>query len=401
MNRTQCSRRALEAAPFLMFAALLLLSYAARAATSFTKLYSFPPGTFNDTMPAAGPSVKSPDGTFYGTTPLGGKYAFGSIYKMTAAGKVTTVAEFDGKNGAYPAADLIYGADGSIYGTADQGPKDSSKSIFRMARDGTISTLFKFNGINGDGDVTLIDGRGSWLFGTTSGGGASDKGTVFKVSMAGVLTTLVNFPGIPDGGEQPEGPLTIGPDGNLYGTTTQGGTDLGGTLFRVSSEGLHYSDLVNFSRLTSPFSVLNLVAGRDRFIYGATGYGGVHNQGSIFKLATSGSFETIVRFGADTEGTSPAGPISVGPDGTLYGIAATHQDDAAAASATSKFVSMVYRIASGDKIIPIVKFSSSNADSASFYPSGALMFGPGKTIYGVSQPPSRAKGATIYRIALP
>src|SRR5207237_8260957 len=102
----------------------------------------------------------------YGTTTQGGVSGFGTIFKVTPAGALTTLLNFEESNGAFPAAVLIPGSDGNLYGTT----------------------------------VT----------------GENYNGTVFKVSPNGTFTTLLNFPA--NFASFPGG-LTLGPDGNCYGTS--------------------------------------------------------------------------------------------------------------------------------------------------------------------------------------
>src|SRR5205807_1108721 len=80
----------------------------------------------------------------------------------------------------------------------------------------------------------LIQSTDGNLYGTTSQGGGSDLGTVFKISPNGVLTTLVQFSYAGTKGSQPEADLIEGSDGNFYGTTLQGGANDLGTVFKMT-----------------------------------------------------------------------------------------------------------------------------------------------------------------------
>jgi uncharacterized repeat protein (TIGR03803 family) len=135
----------------------------------------------------------------------------------------------------------------------------------------------------------LIQGADGNLYGTTSGGGTncplppgltSYCGTVFEITPQGALTTIYNFcpeTDCTDGG-QPEGPLVQGTDGNLYGTTSTGGVDGGGTIFRLTAQG-ELTTLYNFDYGSFPSSFsLAVVQATNGDFYGATYGGGITGE---------------------------------------------------------------------------------------------------------------------------
>ncbi|HAO80009.1 MAG TPA: hypothetical protein DCQ92_13765, partial [Verrucomicrobia subdivision 3 bacterium] len=147
------------------------------------------------------------DGNFYGTTAYGGIFnstnkGIGTVFKMTTNGTLTTLVSFNGTNGAVPVAALTLGIDGNFYGTTEGGGSG-------------YGTVFNFYG--------------------TAAYGGSGYGTVFKVTTNGTLTTLVYFNG--SNGANPMAALTLGNDGNFYGTTYGGGGNGQGTVFKVTTNG--------------------------------------------------------------------------------------------------------------------------------------------------------------------
>ena len=80
---------------------------------------------------------------------------------------------------------------------------------------------------------------GTWLYGTTKDGGANGAGAIFRIMPDGTgYLKLKEFGGVPDGAA-PYGPLTI--SGNvLYGTTSAGGINNGGSIFRINNDGTGY-----------------------------------------------------------------------------------------------------------------------------------------------------------------
>ena len=152
-----------------------------------------------------------------------------------------------GSNGNNPPAGLIQGTNGFFYGTTGYGGNFSLNggfgfgTVFRMTSAGALTTLVLFNGINGSYCVGgLVQGNDGNFYGTTAGGGTGGSstggGTVFKMTSTGILTTLVSFNGA--NGNSPQAPLIQGSDGNFYGTTTYGGPNGGGTVFRVTPAGM-------------------------------------------------------------------------------------------------------------------------------------------------------------------
>jgi uncharacterized repeat protein (TIGR03803 family) len=145
---------------------------------------------------------------------------------------IQTLCSFYSTNGTYPSA-LTLGHDGNFYGTTEQGGSAGYGTVFKVTTNGTLTTLAAFNSNNGASPyAALALGNDGNFYGTTFYGGSSGDGTVFKVTTNGTLTTLVSFNGT--NGASPYAALTLGNDGNFYGTTQ--GDDRGrflGTVFRL------------------------------------------------------------------------------------------------------------------------------------------------------------------------
>ncbi|HXJ61990.1 MAG TPA: choice-of-anchor tandem repeat GloVer-containing protein, partial [Verrucomicrobiae bacterium] len=175
-----------------------------------------------------------------------------------------------------------------------------------------------------DGDypgAALTLGRDGNSYGTTFQGGDANRGTVFRLTLTGVYSSLYSLKGVD--GNTPNG-LALGNDGNFYGTTVGeppgGGLNFGswGTVFRVTTNG----DFTTLYRFTGwedggwPFAGLTL--GRDGNLYGVTSLGGSADHGTVFRVTTSGVLTTLVTFTGDN-GSAPTGRLVQGPDGNFYG----------------------------------------------------------------------------------
>ena len=156
------------------------------------------------------------------------------------------------------------------------------------------------------------------LMGLTSNGGPEGRGTAFSIKANN--TNFTTLKGFADWGQSPEGNLLEGPDGNFYGMTPAGGTHKAGTIFRMSPDGaikvLHH--FVNTTDGGSPKGGLTL--GPDGAFYGLTNTGGPNNYGTIFRITTGGAFTMLKSMAPNTEGGNPNENLMFNStDGCFYG----------------------------------------------------------------------------------
>ena len=309
-----------------------------------TTLFSFCSQTdcMDGLYPYAG-LVQAGDGNFYGTTLKGGASSCrynengdgcGTVFKMTPGGNLTTLYSFCAQSncsdGANPAAGLIQGADGSFYGTTSIGGSHDGGTVFKITATGTLTTLYSFcskwNCSDGATPYTsLVQAVDGNFYGTTIQGGikacnyANGCGTVFKITPGGKLTTIYKFchqSNCADG-NAPQAALVQGTDGALYGTTSQGGIysqncnsfyNIGcGTAFKITRAGelttLHdFCSDTNCSDGAVP--VASLLQATDGNLYGTTAIGGGATSfscpaigcGAVFSLSTGlGPFVSLPR----------------------------------------------------------------------------------------------------------
>lgn len=313
---------------------------------TLTTLYSFCPQANNCTdgaNPSAG-LVLASDGNFYGTTQQGGdvecnaSYGCGTVFKINAEGSLKTVHRFVGAaDGEWPFSPLLQAFDGNLYGTTLRGGTGDSGTVFKIGPRGALTTLFNFcdlgNCADGfgpyDGLIQATDGR---LYGTTYGGGTDNGGTIFRVTTGGNLTTLLSFSGAD--GEFPYGALVQASDGDLYGTTQSGGKgtycggDCFGTILKLGAHGLTtlytFCDQPNCADGALPYG--SLTQATDANFYGTTFEGGEFCSGglpcgTVFQINGQGVLTTVHSF-ENTDGASPYGGLVQATSGTLYGTTA-------------------------------------------------------------------------------
>jgi|SRR5450755_1662252 uncharacterized repeat protein (TIGR03803 family) len=214
---------AVLALAILLVLAVLATGSAQAQTYTYSVLYSFT-GSPDGAFPTGG--VPDANGDLYGTTYYGGASGYGTVFKVGPTGKETVLHSFTGGgDGAYPFAGLVRDAQSNLYGTTYYGGSCNCGTVFKLDATGKETVLYRFTG-SPDGSYSesglLLDAPGN-LYGTTPDGGASGYGTVFKVDPTGKETVVYSFTGGGDGGN-PTAALARDPQGNLYGTTRNGGT---------------------------------------------------------------------------------------------------------------------------------------------------------------------------------
>ena len=290
------------------------------------RLYSFGAGEQDAT---SAPLLQGTDGSFYGTTFKGGTHGYGSIFRMKTNGTLTTLCSFSNTNGSGPLGGLLQARDGNLYGTTDSGGTNGTGTIFRMTTNGILTTLHSFLPGNGNDEpnvdglnprAKLLQARDGNLYGTTSQGGGRSAGTIFRITTNGVLTTLFNFDF--QHGCYPQAGLMEGIDGNLYGTTDQGGEydNNDGTIYRLTTNGV-LTTLVSFDEFVNgAIPGARLVQDTNGVFYGTTFSGGmIYDYGTVFQMTPDGTLTTLYSFTGDRDGYCPAGGLVLTTDGNLYG----------------------------------------------------------------------------------
>jgi uncharacterized repeat protein (TIGR03803 family) len=294
-----CPSLALSRLLFLCTIVFAVCTSAARAQT-FKVVYNFN-GAADGANPLNGLMLTS-TGVMYGTTDSGGAYDNGALFSF-ANGKATRVHSFQaGADGAQPQSFLIQDKSGNLYGTTYAGGAYGDGTVFRIS--GTTETILHVFGSHLDDGAApqaglTMDSAGN-LYGTTTKGGTSGHGTVFMLSRNtnGTWTekTLHNFSGDPDG-SAPVAGVTLDSSGNVYGTTSDGGAHGYGTIFELKkASSWAESILHSFQNLTdgaTPYA--GLIAGPAGSLFGAATDGGQQGGGTVFQLVpASGKWNFVV-----------------------------------------------------------------------------------------------------------
>jgi len=319
----------------LLVLPVILIAVPSAQAQTFTLLHKFTNGQDG----AEPPTGVLPDatGNIYGVTEFGGTFGYGTIFKLDATGKETVLHSFLGGEGLWPVGGLIEDAAGNLYGTTLNGGtaegggggcEHGCGTVFKRDRTGKQTVLYAFGGgtDGGQPNSTLIRDAAGNLYGTTSGGGSSSGycqyvhgcGVVFKVNRAGQETVLYTFTDLADGGF-PEGLVRDGA-GNLYGTTYDGGTFGNGVVFKLDKTGkltLLYS-FTGGSDSGDPRGIF--LRDRSGNLYGTTYGVGSQGYGVVFKVDTAGKLTVLYSFTGGTDGQYPDTLVS-DKAGNLYGTA--------------------------------------------------------------------------------
>jgi uncharacterized repeat protein (TIGR03803 family) len=311
----------------------------------FTPIYVFQDGKGTH----ATSLIQAADGNFYGTAAGDSSGGFfnhpatmhnpGIFFRLTPAGLFTTLYTFTGgADGSFPNA-LVQGADGNFYGSAQYGPESPANifsgygGIFKITPAGALTTLYSFSGGTNNGSPWgVIQGQDGNLYGITS---ANTPNSVFRVTPAGQRTTMYVLDGT--NGTETVG-LVASTDGNVYGTTKNGGIPQAGNIFRITPAGqvnvYAFDGDATGQHPSRPFE------GAEHSLYGATESGGSYSHGTVFRLNQAPprdvlnistrlqvlTDDKVLIGGFIINGTDPKKVIIRGIGPSLSGVGATLQD---------------------------------------------------------------------------
>jgi len=278
------------------------------------------------------------------------------------------------------------GATGATGSTGATGPAGSVST----ASSATPNVLHSFQGGTLDGSYpsgSLIQGSDGYLYGVSSSGGSNNGGSVFKVSTAGIFTIVYSFPA----STNPNSGLIQGSDGYLYGTTSYGGVNYG-TVYKLSTTGT-FTTLHSFSSGTSegtyPFG--NIMQASDGYLYGTTNNGGANGYGTVYKVSTTGVFTNLYSFaGGLLDGCNSYQGLKQGSDGYLYGTTqscGTYSQGVLFKISTAGVESIVHAFAGG-----------SDGSPGYYLGGGNIVIGSDGNLYGVNASGGLYGAGTVYKL---
>ncbi|MBK7903258.1 MAG: hypothetical protein IPJ97_10200 [Proteobacteria bacterium] len=379
--------------------------------------------------------VRGADGALYGVASPATSITGGVIYRTTADGSdVRTLYQLKPEDALSPAGGLVLASDGLLYGTTkfgQAGQIDGAGSIFKIAAAGTgFQIIHRFapvtasnvnsNPINTNGaypEAELVEGADGYLYGTARAGGPNGTGTIFKIMRDGTdFKLLYSFAAVTSSagsgvivtvdGAAPVGPLVAGTDNLLYGTTSQGGTNGRGTVFRIALDGTGLQILHHFSATTTDTTtgllenadgatpLGGLVDGGDGFFYGLTAQGGTTGNGVIFSLPADGSTFTVLHAFSGADGSRPAAELMVASSGKLYGVTSSGGVNAEGATTSLGTIFAIDR--AGTNFARLYSFDGKNGS----VPSSRLLETASGVFVGVATSTGNCGYGTIFRYSL-
>jgi uncharacterized repeat protein (TIGR03803 family) len=355
--------------------------------------------------------IQGRDGNLYGTTPQGGANSAGTVFKVTPSGTLTTLYSFCSQpgcsDGETPYAGLMQASDGGFYGTTDAGGINGYGTIFRITPSGTLTTLHSFNSTDGAAPVfgSLLQGFDGNLYGVTANGGSSSAcsggcGTIFKITLTGTLTTLHSFDYTD--GAAPLAALIQAANGNFYGTTAGGGSSGAcaggcGTVFSLTP-GDTLTTLHNFQLTDGANPYAPLIQASDGKFYGTTYGGGGGTQmcqsgcGSVFKMTSTGALNVLYSFNW-TDGGLPAGGLVQGRDGNFYGTASL-------GGLGKTTAGTIFKLAPGGVLTVLYNFCSLNGCGDGNEPVAGLVQDTNGNFYGTTFSGGDYDYGTIYSLSV-
>jgi uncharacterized repeat protein (TIGR03803 family) len=398
------------------FLALLCLATQSAEGQIESVLHSFTGSPSDGGNPYAGLIMDS-SGNFYGTTNGGGAHSFGTVFELVnSSGSYSekVLYSFAGPSGdgQNPFAGLVMDSSGNLYGTTTSGGVNYGGTVFELANSsGTYSekVLYSF-GSYGDGSQPygglIIDGSGN-IYGTTWGGGTGGYryGTVFElINSAGTYSEKVLYSFTNSGGDgaNPYASLILDSSGNLYGTTSQGGSsNNSGTVFELVNTSGNYSEQVLYSFTNSggdgSYPIAGLVMDSSGNLYGTAQNGGVGNWGTVFELVnSSGTYNEKVLYGflpSNGDGQSPGfGTLIMDSSGNIFGTTSS-------GGAASNWGTVFELVNSSGAYSEKVLYSfGSGCSSNGIAPFGGLVMDSSGNLYGTTASGGTSNAGTVFSL---
>ena len=289
--------------------------------------------------------------------------------------------------GGFPEYDLAIDGQGNLYGTTFN---EFGGILYKLSPSGEFTTLHTFSGCCGTDGYSLaagviLDAQGN-LYGATTQGGSDDAGIIFEISPSGTETILYNFTCQQDGC-LPVAGVVMDAEGNLYGTSLGGTFGYGNVYKFVRSTGT-VTTLYNFTGGADGSIPFGVVLDKDGNLYGATQVGGSAQQGVVFKVTPSGMETVLHSFEQNgKDGFAPTASVILDSKGNVYGT--THLGGRVG-------VGTVYKITPAGKESILHSFKGGKDG---IFPESDLMFDKNGNLYGTTYYGGEFDSGAVFELA--
>ncbi len=380
-------------------AILVAIGWAGKSnAQTLTTLYDFcSPTNYSACVNGNSPGhlIQGTDGNFYGGTDSGGTNDYGTFFKITPQGTLTTIYQYAATNGEFGGVDFDLELGGVFYGTELVGGSNRVGSIVTMTTEGTLTTIYQFSGTNGIADGTypdrLMEVDDSTLIGTTLEGGTNNAGTVFKITTAGTLTAIHEFSGTNGVADGSIPVLTTTNGAEFIGTTELGGTPgTTGTVFEITASG-SFNTIHQFTTAEGGIPIVTIVNGST--LIGTTTAGGSNGFGTAFEMTLEGTVTTFYQF-SGTNGVM---------DGSSPGLSSIHDSSGAYYGETrdggTNGAGLAFTLSTSGTLTPVYEFCSVSTNCLDGRSPDALANLVSGDFYGTTESGGANDGGTVFKFA--
>ncbi len=273
-----------------------------------------------------GSLVVAGNGKLYGMTSNGGSSSAGTLFEYIAGSTVVNkLFDLSTSIAANPQGALVQAANGNLYGLGFNGGTANEGTVFEFNPSlNTLTLKFQFSyAVTGGNPLSnLINGPGGKLYGMTPYGGPVGFGALFEYVPGGItVTKRLDFSNS-SSGSNPQGGLTLGPNGLLYGLASNGGDNSSGILFEYDPVGASYQKKFDFDLVpTGAYPTGALVVAANGKMYGLTPFGGSQGDGVLFEY-DPGTFVVTNKFNFTNaiNGSRPQGSLLLAANNKMYGM---------------------------------------------------------------------------------
>jgi uncharacterized repeat protein (TIGR03803 family) len=378
--------------PFVRYALLLAFCLIVpRASQAQTEHVLFDTPVYEN---PSSPVVMDAQGNLYGTT-MADFHNRGTVYKLTPPAapdgrwSATTLHVFpNGGNFESPVGNMVLDKAGDLFGSA---AGINSGIVYEITAAGEEKIVYTFSGGADDPPPLSLIQDSAGNFYANAGGGITGYGTLLKLTADGAKQILYSFHGASDG-ERPNSPLLLDAQGNIYGTTLYGGPNHAGTMFKLATDGT-FTTLYAFGngKIDALYPYAGLIFDSQGNLYGTSGYGGANDYGTVFELTTANTLKILYSFkGGHKDGQLPEASLIFDPQGNLYGTTSDNPN------AEGPFGTVFELTAQGEEIV----LHSFTGAPDGFNPVTTLIMDQRGNLYGTTQGGYIAyAGGTVFEVA--